>query len=571
MKIISGFLFVALLFNVLSVQAQLPAFPGAEGGGMYTTGGRGGLVYTVNTLQDNNTGNSSTREGSLRWCINQKGARTIVFKVAGRIQLTSQLRISNGNLTIAGQTAPGDGICLSGYDVTVNASNVIIRYMRFRMGDVNNVQSDALWGRYQKNVIIDHCSMSWSVDECSSFYENEDFTMQWCILSESLRFSKHDKGGHGYGGIWGGKNATFHHNLLAHHDSRNPRFASYNQTSNRADGLVDYRNNVVYNWGGNSGYGGEGGRYNFINNYYQPGASSSRSTQFVAPDPDGTIDPATGLPTGIHGVFYVVGNLMMNPNGTINTSVSSNNWNGVVPNPKIPNGKVATRSDTPYSCLHVSTHTAQNAYHKVLAYVGASLQRDPTDERVINEVRNRLAPVRASGGGGTRAGLIDTQEDVGGWDSYSYSPADVVADSDFDGMPDEWETARGLNPYSASDGNKVNDEGYTNLEIYLNSLVETTTNGQVTDVINSTPSVSFSNAQHTDQLRVFYDRESRQLTINAVDLIESVQVYTILGQLVAMKRCNTSHLLLDVPHRHPMLIVKATLSDKGVSTAKVLL
>ena len=273
------FLTGMLLTLFSSVQAQVPAFPGADGYGRYTKGGRGGSVYYVTTLEDGNV------PGTLRYAVENLSNVTVLFKVSGTIHLNKQLNISKPNITIAGQSAPGDGICLADYPVMVNANNIIVRYLRFRMGDekvtVDEAEgADAFGGRFCHNVIIDHCSISWCTDECASFYANYDFTMQWCIISESLRMSKHPKQAHGYGAIWGGLGASYYHNMIIHHDSRTPRFGSGNVMP-LEDHKTDMRNNVIYDWGSNSTYGGEGGWFNVVNNYYKPGPSSKDRHYFV--------------------------------------------------------------------------------------------------------------------------------------------------------------------------------------------------------------------------------------------------------------------------------------------------
>jgi pectate lyase len=436
-------------------RAQTPAFPGAEGGGKYVTGGRGGAVYYVNTLEDNNSGDENLRKGSLRWCLKQTEPKTILFKVAGIIRLKSVLRVS-ANTTIAGQSAPGDGVCIADNSVRIDGDNIIIRFMRFRMGNLGDVQDDALSSNRHRDIIIDHCSMSWSTDECASFYNNENFTLQWCILSESLRGSVHKKGNHGYGGIWGGYKASFHHNLLAHHDSRNPRLCG-SRYSNRPDlELVDLRNNVIYNWGINSGYAGEGGSYNFINNYYKPGKASQVRNRIFSPNAD---DGTNKQPKGIWGVFYLEGNYLEGSN-----DVTGNNELGLQPRGAI--NKKELLAAAPFDTPPVTTDNAETAYRKVLASAGASFRRDNTDARVVNEVMYGLAPVRASGNKNTKPGHIDSQTDVGGWDNYAFDKA--LPDSDSDGIPDGWMDAN----FPGKKATDKNDEGYTFLEVYLNSLVK---------------------------------------------------------------------------------------------------
>ncbi|AKD03746.1 pectate lyase [Pontibacter korlensis] len=425
-----------------AAQQKAIAFPGAEGAGMYTTGGRGGKVYIVSNLNDSGP-------GSLREAIEQQGPRTIVFAVSGNIDLKSRLSINTGDVTMAGQSAPGDGICIKGYPVTVAADNVIIRYLRFRMGNEHDQEADALSGRQHKNIIIDHCSMSWSVDECASFYTNEDFTMQWCIISESLNSSLHAKGKHGYGGIWGGTRVSFHHNLLAHHNSRNPRFSGSKYETDVPSRQLDFRNNVIYNWGMNSAYGGEEGEHNMVNNYYKPGPATPK-----------TVQSRIVNPSKPYGKFYVAGNYVAG-----NEKVSQDNWAGGVQcdDPEV------TRSNSVFAYAPVATQSAEEAYKLVLTSAGASLTRDAVDERVVEEVRSGTATFKGSVSG--RPGIIDSQEDVGGWPELNSKPA--PEDADKDGMPDSWEMQHNLNPGSPTDAVAHTLHGqYTNLEMYLNSLVE---------------------------------------------------------------------------------------------------
>lgn len=439
------------------------AFPGADGGGKYATGGRGGVVVHVTTLED--TRDPSTGQptiGTLRKALQMDGSRTVVFDVSGTINLTSQLEITGGNLTIAGQTAPGDGICVAGYPVVVKASNVIIRYMRFRMGDQNKVEGDALSINDHSNIIVDHCSFSWSTDECVSCYGNTDFTLQYCFITESLRRSVHVKGNHGYGGIWGGTNASFHHNLLAHHDSRNPRF-DHSYVNNKCFGPVDYVNNVVYNWGGNSTYGGEGytqaREINMVNNYYKYGPATSKKNRLV--DPTISCSYCSDGHTLIPGKFWLDGNYMYGY-----TEVTNDNWKGSTV--KTSDVKASARWTEGLTALTVE-QSAEEAYETVLTKAGCSLHRDAVDTRIVNEVRN--GSYTYTGSNGSTKGLIDAPSDVGGYPTLAAGTAPT--DTDRDGMPDVWEDEHGLDKSASADGKLYTlDDNYTNLEVYLNSLVQ---------------------------------------------------------------------------------------------------
>jgi hypothetical protein len=420
-------------------------------------------VIFVTNLNDAGT-------GSFRAAVTTAGARIVIFKVSGNIELKSKINISNGNLTIAGQTAPGDGICIQNYEVVLSASNIIVRFMRFRLGDLFEQETDAIWGRYQRNIVLDHCSMSWSVDEAASFYANQNFTMQWCILSESLNESFHGKGDHGYGGIWGGDKATFHHNLLAHHNSRNPRFNGGGRpgVSNGPylNEHVDYRNNVIYNWRGNSAYGGENGNYNIVNNYYKPGPATpaSKNKRIMEVSKESNVDYAPG-----YGQFFITGNFVFG-----NTTVTTDNWNGGVDYASGVTKSLAQLTTAIQSDLDTE-HTAGEAFESVLNYAGASLSRDAVDTRVVDEVRNGTSTFSGSKTG--YPGILDSQTDVGGWPVLTSLSAPI--DTDNDGMPDDWEIEMKLDPNVANANAKELSTAFDNIEVYINSLVADIIEAQV--------------------------------------------------------------------------------------------
>lgn len=436
-------LLVILLFSATGiVKVQPLAFPGAEGYGKYTTGGRGGEIIYVTNLSD-------AGPGSFRAAVEKEGARTVVFSVSGTIKLESPIIVYNGDLTIAGQTAPGGGITIRDYPVELEANNIMVRFMRFRLGDETEIPADAFSGTEVKDVIVDHCSMSWGIDEVSSFYRNQNFTLQWSIISESLAQSAHPKGRHGYAGIWGGQKATFHHNLIAHHTSRNPRLADSGYDRRPVNRQVDFYNNVIYNWQFNSIYGGEKGEQNIVNNYFKPG-----------PATDDDVSDRIVNPSKPYGKFYVGGNVVEGFE-----QITQNNWSGGVQsaNPE------AARAAKPFSFDTDIAEHPMSAYKDILVHSGASYYRDTVDERVVSDVEKGTAAY--TGSKSKLPGIIDSQEDVGGWPELASGEA--PKDSDQDGMPDEWEQEHGLNPGDASDSVLYTlVENYTNVEVYLNSLVE---------------------------------------------------------------------------------------------------
>lgn len=495
---------ILLLLTAGKVQAQFdsaPAFPGAEGHGRYTVGGRGGAVYHVTSLADDGS------PGTLRWACEKAGKRTIVFDVSGTIYLTKELRLRNGYVSILGQTAPGDGICVADYPFSISASQVIIRYMRFRLGNrkVAYHEGDGLGGMDQANIVIDHCSVSWSVDECLSVYGSKNISVQWNMVDQSMVDCGHSKGKHGYGGNWGGSGASYHHNLLAHHTSRTPRLGP--RPSTQKDERMDLRNNVIYNWGGNGCYGGEGMNVNIVNNYYKPGpgtpsgtkgmriaAIGIRTTEYTKHD---TKPNEWDAMWHVWGDFYVDGNV-----NTKYSDVTLDNWEYGIYN-QIDNSSVdntftkvtrdTMRIDKPISFGNITTHTAEVAYSKVLKYAGASYRRDSHDTFIAKDVENGTATYTGSGNG---KGFINSQDDMrpegasSDWSAWpSLESLTPQKDSDGDGMPDEWEIKYGLDPNDASDANRYNLDSrryYTNIEVYCNSIVEEQIRQQVADGMPST-------------------------------------------------------------------------------------
>ena len=509
--------------------AQAPAFPGAEGHGRYVTGGRGGKVIHVTNLNDKGT-------GSFRAAVTGNSKKIIVFDVAGVIPLASDLTIGS-NTTILGQTAPSPGITLRYYTVRPE-DNCIIRFIRLRRGQEKDINdgADATWQRNKTGIIFDHCSFSWSIDEVASFYDNNNFTMQWCTVAESLTNPGHSKGAHGYGGIWGGKLASFHHNFVGHLMNRGPRFngARYGwtgYTSNKDYDTykwenpvqaenVDFRNCVMYNAQGTCYGGPGGGQINIVNNYYKAGPSQSLTDKTLngikvsvsTGKERGSQDRITQVTVSSSGNsdknhpeyyemtsrYFISGNTTENTKGTI---TQNQDWKGVVydKGTYTYNGEIYSadkknfygdavahqtinggpcvkiKMDNPAPTGEVTTHTAAEAFSKVLAYGGASLYRDEIDARYMEEAKTGTAQYKGSI---TQSpGIIDKVSDVNGYTESTFGTASHPADfdTDKDGIPDAWELANGLNPNDDSDALTYSLDGkgyYTNLEVYANSLVE---------------------------------------------------------------------------------------------------
>ncbi len=425
-----------LVGNGCGAQEKVRAFPGAEGFGAYTVGGRGGKVFLVTNLNDSGP-------GSLREACEAEGPRIVVFRVGGIIELKSRVRIENPYITIAGQTAPGDGICLKNHPFQVSETHdVIVRYLRVRPGDEVPEEMDALAVAGCEDVIIDHCSTSWSNDETLSVTRDPDrITVQWCMIAESLNRSHHHKGAHGYGSLISGEDGgvTYHHNVYAHHNSRNPRPTG---DADEYGFILDFRNNVIYDWGQTAGYNhGEYLQMNYVGNYLKSGPS--------------TQDDERGIAFKVGGVFT---RIFLDDN-YIDGFPEKNRDNWLMMRPPrdfTEDEALVIRAPEPFPAGAVKTDPVEVAYQRVLENVGAVLPvRDAVDARIVEEIKT---------GGGK---IIDSQAEVGSWPEYRGGPA--PADGDEDGMPDAWEKKHGLNPADASDNSSDADsDGYTNIEEYLN-------------------------------------------------------------------------------------------------------
>ena len=432
------------LFVSISVMGQQLAFPTAEGFGAFSVGGRGGKVIAVTNLNDSGS-------GSFRAAIESSGSRTVVFRLSGTIELKSMLTVVNPFITIAGQTAPGDGICLKNFPLHIQSHDVIVRCLRIRPGIGSGMigsEIDGIEVRNSQNVILDHCTVSWTVDEgVNTWHNTENITMQWCMIAEPLNHSVHEKGPHGYGASLGGKRASYLHNLIADAAGRNPSVAGNNQSMTED---MDFRNNVVFNYGHRS-CDGKPGSINFVGNYYKPGPVTHKEIlhRLVR------IDNAQKY--GFDAKWYIADNEVVGYPDAL-----KDNWKYAVEWEKGTDPKVI-RQNQPFKIVKTKTESAEKAYQDVMQNVGViAPHRDSQELRVLGQV----AGVERMNG----TGIIDSVEQVGGWPTLkSKTPP---KDTDHDGMPDRWEKAHGLNPENGADGKlDQNNDGYTNREEYLNSLV----------------------------------------------------------------------------------------------------
>lgn len=537
--------------NAVAMRETAPAFPTAEGFGKYTTGGRGGQVVTVTSLADDGS------EGTLRWAFQQYPDEplTIVFAVNGEIHINSILDVNRADWTLAGQTAPGDGISIVGAKVNFGMSqNFIVRNVRFRSGD--GQQDQACGTENCANYIFDHCVFGWSMEENMNTADSHFLTVQWSIVHEGLNDAGHAKGARGYGSQWGGSPATYHHNLLAGNDSRSPRF-------NGARGedyvvFMEYANNVNFNWGRwNSCYGGENtaeiteynglnsaNECNFMNNYYKPGPESPDNSVFVSAS-----YARDGATSWAPAKWYVAGNVMEG-----NAEATADNWKAmsaehytlddiraderiVTKTPYYRYNAVLGNSGEydPARYMLTDIETAEDAYESVLAGAG-TISKDAIEKRIINDVKTGEPKYNGSKTG--KHGIIDSMDDAEGL-GLTHEAVAAPTDTDGDGMPDEWERQHGLDATDAADRNNLNGEGYTALEVYLNSLMGETLDDDFTSGITQAV---------VERPTVGYDRATETLTVSDNAIGATLAVYTTDGRLVSARTIrSTSTSLADLP------------------------
>lgn len=530
--------------NAVPMRETAPAFPTAEGFGKYTTGGRGGQVVKVTKLADDGT------EGTLRWAFNQYPGEplTIVFEVNGEIQLVNELAVSRADWTLAGQTAPGDGISIVGNKVNFGMSqNFIVRNIRFRSGD--GKQDQACGTENCANYIFDHCVFGWSVEENMNTADSHFLTVQWSIVHEGLYDAGHTKGARSYAAQWGGSPATYHHNLLADNNSRSPRF-------NGARGedyvvFIEYANNVNFNWGSRGAcYGGENTaaiteynglnsvhECNFMNNYYKPGPASPEDSWFI-----NASYAREGATSWAPSKWYVANNVMEG-----NAEATADNW-------KAMNAETYSLDDikaderivtkTPYyrynavlgnegeyepsRYMLTNIQTAEDAYQSVLAEAG-TIHRDVIEQRIIREATTGETNYIGSSSG--KHGIIDSMEDAEGL-GLTHEPGTVPTDTDGDGMPDEWERAHGLDANDSADRNYLNGEGYTALEVYLNSLMGEALDDDFTSGLSSIVTAS---------PEISYDAATSTLITSTEAIGSTLNVYSTDGRLISSRLITSTH------------------------------
>ncbi len=556
-----------LIFLTTVSYAQTPAFPTAEGHGKWATGGRGGKVVEVTTLDDDGVGNLA---GNFRWALKQQSGQpiTIVFRVSGTIDLKGiAIRSKRNNITIAGQTAPGDGICIKGANVNFGGSyNIIMRHLRFRVG--SNADGTYIAGapfnlENGGNFILDHCSFSWSAEEALGMYDDLNQTVQWCLFTEGLYAAGHPKGSRAYGPVVGGVNTSFHHNLIAHTVSRSPRFGCSDPIDNHQ--LIDFVNNVNYNWGkATACYGGENernkwgsSRINIQNNYYKPG-----------PAYDGTKKSwltcaSWSTPIGTDSLYFTKYHLSGNyMEGSANTAINTNNLNGLDISAyveAVTAYKVQIRHLTSANAFvmnePIAMESAQDAYNSVLNKAGA-FPRDTVDRRIIREVREGVATHNGSFNNWRLTGIIDNPSQCGGFPVLN--TYNTITDNDYDGMDDVWEIVNGLNPADAEDRNKITLSGYTALEVYLNGLVgeniELKFNTGIENPIDKNP-ISFAINNNIISLKTNQN-------------IKKAEINDISGRMVSRLKNQKIEQIDLSRYRKGIYILKVTTNDNNISLFK---